>query len=153
MKKILIGLAAIVVLLIAAVFIVPSVIDWKSYEPEIAKAVRDATGRELQIDGEISVSLLPLAISIGEFRLSNAPGMATPEMISVAGIDVKLAWFPLIGRSVVVESLVIREPAIFLEVDETGRPNWLFEPAAPAAPAPSEGEAGLPISGLELADV
>ena len=155
MKKILIGLAAVVVLLIAAVFIVPSVIDWKSYEPEIAKAVRDATGRELRIDGDISVSVLPLSISIGEFRLSNAEGMPSPEMISVAGVDIKLALFPLIGRSVVVESLVVREPAIFLEVDAEGRPNWLFEPAMPAAPAPpaAEREAGLPISGLELADV
>ena len=155
MKKILIGLAAVVVLLIAAVFIVPSVIDWKSYEPEIAKAVRDATGRELCIDGDISVSVLPLSISIGEFRLSNAEGMPSPEMISVAGVDIKLALFPLIGRSVVVESLVVREPAIFLEVDAEGRPNWLFEPAMPAAPAPpaAEREAGLPISGLELADV
>ena len=155
MKKILIGLAAVVVLLIAAIFIVPSVINWKSYEPEIAKAVRDATGRELRIDGDISVSVLPLSISIGEFRLSNAEGMPSPEMISVAGIDVKLALFPLIGKSVVVESLVIREPAIFLEVDEQGRANWLFEPAMPAKPAPAaaEGDGGLPISGLELADV
>lgn len=69
MKKILIGLAAIVVLTIGALFIVPSVIDWKSYEPEIAAMVRDATGRELHIDGDISVSVLPLSISIGEFRL------------------------------------------------------------------------------------
>ncbi len=158
MKKILIGLAAIVVLLIAAVFIVPSVINWKSYEPEIAKAVRDATGRELHIDGDISVSVLPLSVSIGEFRLSNVEGMSSPDMISVAGVDVKLALFPLIGGSVIVESLVVREPAIFLEVDESGRPNWLFEPAAPApaAPAPAApapAEAGLPISGLELADV
>ncbi len=158
MKKILIGLAAVVVLLIAAVFIAPSVIDWKSYAPEIATAVRDATGRELRIDGDISVSVLPLTVSIGEFSLSNAEGMPSPEMISVAGVDIELALFPLIGRSVVIESLVVREPAIFLEVDAAGRPNWLFEPAMPAAPAaparpPAEGEAGLPISGLEIADM
>jgi AsmA protein len=155
MKKLLIGLAAIVVLLVVAVFAVPAMIDWKSYEPDIAKAVHDATGRDLHIDGDISVSVLPLSVSIGEFRLSNAPGMPSPEMISVAGVDVKLALFPLISKSIVVESLVIREPAIFLEVDESGRPNWIMEPAAPPAPAPApaDAEEGLPISGLELADV
>ena len=98
--------------------------------------------------------MLPLTVSIGEFRLSNAEGMPSPEMILVAGVDVKLALFPLIGRSVVIESLVVREPAIFLEVDESGRPNWLFEPTVPPTPAPPPpAEAGLPISGLELADV
>ena len=107
MQKILIGLAAIVVLLVVAVFAVPAMIDWNSYEPDIAKAVHDATGRDLHIDGDISVSVLPLSVRIGEFRLSNAPGMPTPEIISVAGIEVKLALFPLIRKSVVVESLVI----------------------------------------------
>jgi AsmA protein len=153
MKKLLIGMAAIVVVLVVAVFAVPAMIDWKSYEPDIAKAVHDATGRDLHIDGDISVSVLPLSVSIGEFRLSNAPGMPSPDMISVAGVEVKLALFPLIGNAVVVESLVIREPAIFLEVDETGRPNWIMEPAVPPTPTPADAEEGLPISGLELADV
>ena len=132
MKKILIGLAAIVVLLVAAGFVVPALIDWKSYGAEIAEAVRDATGREQRIEGDISVSIVPLAVSIGDVRLSNADGMPSPEMFSVASVDVKLALFPLIGGSVVVDSLVVRQPAIFLEVDEEGRPNWVFEPAAPS---------------------
>ncbi len=155
MKKILIGLAAVVVLLVVAVFIVPSLINWKSYEPEIAAAVRDATGRELRIEGDISVSIVPLSVSIGRIRLSNADGMPSPEMISVASIDARLALLPLIGGSVVVESLVVREPAIFLEVDENGRPNWVFEPAAPAEPAPpaAAGDGGLPFSELQLGDV
>ncbi len=152
-KKLLIGLAAIVVFLVVAVFAVPTMIDWKNYEPDIAKAVHDATGRDLHIDGDISVSVLPLSVSNGEFRLSNAPGMPSPDMISVAGVKVKLALFPLISRSIVVESLVIHEPAIFLEVDETGRPNWILEPAVPPTPAPVDTREGLPISGLELADV
>ena len=131
----------------------PAMIDWKSYEPDIAKAVHDATGRDLHIDGDISVSLLPLSVSIGEFRLANADGMPSPEMIMVAGVDIDLALFPLIGKSVVVERLVIREPAIFLEIDESGRPNWIMEPAVPPQPAPADSGEGLPISGLELADV
>ncbi len=53
MKKLVIGIVAVVVLIVAAVFVVPPLIDWKIFEPRIAKMVRDATGRELRIDGDI----------------------------------------------------------------------------------------------------
>ena len=35
MRKLLIGLAAVIVLLAAAVLVVPSLIDWNGYKPEI----------------------------------------------------------------------------------------------------------------------
>lgn len=148
MKKLLIGLGAVVVVIVASVFVVPPLIDWKSYEPEIAQAVRDATGRELSIEGDISFSLVPLELSVSDIRLSNADGMPSPEMVTVAGVTVELGLLPLLSGSVVVERFVVREPAIFLEVDESGRPNWLFKPIAP-----DQEEAGLPFSDLRLGDV
>ncbi len=87
MKKILIGLGVVIVVIVAAVFVVPPLIDWKSFEPRIADAVRDATGRELHIDGDISVSIVPLEFSVSGIRLSNAPGMRSPEMVSVGSVQ------------------------------------------------------------------
>ncbi len=149
MKKILIGLGVVIVVIVAAVFVVPPLIDWKSFEPRIAKMVLDATGRELHIDGDIEISLVPLEFSVSGIRLSNAPGMRAPEMVTVASVTAKLELLPLLTRSVVVDSFVITEPAIFLEVDETGRPNWEFD----LAPAPEEEKGELPISDLRLGDV
>ncbi len=149
MKKILIGLAALVAVMVAAVFVVPPLIDWKSFEPQIAKAFQDATGRELRIDGDIEISLVPLELSISGIRLSNAPGMRAPEMVTVASITAKLQLLPLLTRSVVVDSFVITDPAIFLEVDAAGRPNWVFD----IPPRPEEEMGELPISDLRLGDV
>ncbi|MGF1624898.1 MAG: AsmA family protein, partial [Alphaproteobacteria bacterium] len=59
MRKLLYGLIGLVILLVAAVFIVPAVIDWNGYKADIAQEVRAATGRDLVIDGDISVRLLP----------------------------------------------------------------------------------------------
>jgi AsmA protein len=159
MKKLLIGLGVVIVVIVVAVIVVPPLINWKILEPRIAEAVRDATGRELRIEGDIRVSLVPLELSVSGVRLSNAKGMRSPEMVSVASVEVKLGLLPLLSRSVVVESFVVREPAIFLEVDASGRPNWVFEAAAAPAPppepaeAPDKEEAGLPISDLQLVDV
>ncbi|MCH7889727.1 MAG: AsmA family protein, partial [Proteobacteria bacterium] len=156
MKKLLIGLGVLIVVIVAAVFVVTPLVNWKILEPRIADMVRDATGRELRIEGEIRVSLVPLEFRVSGVRLSNAKGMRSPEMVSVASVEVKLGLLALLGRSVVVERFVVREPAIFLEVDASGRPNWVFEPAAAPAPPPekpTEEEAGLPISDLQLVDV
>jgi len=58
-RRVLIGLGVVALLLLAAVFIVPSLVDWNGYKPRIADAVREATGRDLVIDGDIGLSILP----------------------------------------------------------------------------------------------
>ncbi|MCZ6524251.1 MAG: AsmA family protein, partial [Alphaproteobacteria bacterium] len=148
-KIVLIVVAAMVLLIVAAPFLIPVIIDLNDYKPRIAEAVREATGRDLEIAGEISYALLPaLEFSVSEVRLSNAPGMPTPEMLSLGSLRAKIALWPLISREVVIESLVIEELVLFLEVAEDGRQNWVFEAAA------EEGEGGLPeINDLRLGDV
>jgi len=59
MKKIGIVLLGLIVLLVVAVLAVPRLIDWNGYKAEIAQAVKEATGRDLTIGGEIEVSILP----------------------------------------------------------------------------------------------
>ncbi|MEE8246683.1 MAG: AsmA family protein [Alphaproteobacteria bacterium] len=74
--------------------------------------------------------------------------MPTPEMLSLGSLRAKIALWPLISREVVIESLVIEELSLFLEVAEDGRRNWVFEAAA------EEAEGGLPeINDLRLGDV
>ncbi|MCZ6606505.1 MAG: AsmA family protein, partial [Alphaproteobacteria bacterium] len=64
MKKVGLVLVGLVVLLVAAVLVAPRLIDWNGYKPEIAQAVKEATGRTLVIGGDIEVSIFP-GISFG----------------------------------------------------------------------------------------
>jgi len=51
------------------------------FREEIADAVHDSTGRELHIDGEISVQLFPwLAVAIGHTTIGNAEGFGDEPM-------------------------------------------------------------------------
>ncbi len=123
-----VGVIALVAVLIAAVFIAPGVIDWNGYKAEIAEAAREATGRELVIDGNIEVGLsgsLALSFSAGGIRLANAEGMAPAEMATIAGISGTIRLWPLLSDQVVVDPLVVSEPVINLGVDADGRANWL----------------------------
>ena len=56
MRKLLYVLVGLVVLLIVAVFALPPLLGPSMIKPRVAEAVRDATGRELRIDGDFSLS-------------------------------------------------------------------------------------------------
>ncbi|MFQ5684656.1 MAG: AsmA family protein, partial [Candidatus Binatia bacterium] len=96
-------------------------------------------------------------MSASDIRLSNAPGGTTPEMVSVGAVTAKIRFWPLLRRRVFIDTFVVRDPKVFLEVAKAGRPNWIFkEPEAKAvapAEAPAQRGTGLPINDLHLGDV
>ena len=84
MKKLLIILAASIVVIFLALLCVPKLINWNGYKPKIASMVKDTTGRDLRIDGDIALSIFPsLVFSVSGVHLANAPGMNAPEMVSL----------------------------------------------------------------------
>ncbi len=149
MKKTLIAVAVILVVVVAGLLVAPAFIPIETYKGQIQTAARDATGRELTIDGDISLSLLPrLAIEVENVSFANAPGAAEPQMASIEKLAVQLQILPLLSREVKLDRLVLVRPNILLEVDAQGRPNWVFEtataPAEAKAPEPSTTEPSQP---------
>ncbi len=160
MKKLLIGLGVVVVLLIAAVVVVPMLIPLESYKSELQAQVKAKTGRDLRIDGDISLAVFPtIAVSVADVGFANAPGAAAPEMVTVERLDVALQILPLLSREVAIDHFILEKPVISLEVDAAGKPNWQFDTAGAAA-APSGdagggagGGGGAGLSELRLGDV
>lgn len=125
MRKLLIGLVAVVVLLAAAVLVVPSLIDWNGYKPEIRAAVKDATGRDLRLDGDIGLSVLPSpSLSVEKVSFANIAGGSTPEMARLESLRVHVALLPLLTGDVHVTSVTLVQPTIVLERLADGRANW-----------------------------
>ena len=153
MKKILIAFVGLIVILAVAVVVVPRLIDWNGYKPDIVKAVKDATGRDLEIAGDIDVSILPdISFEVSGIRLANAEGAAESDMVAVQSVRGRLALFPLVSREVIVEELVVTKPVVHLEVDADGRPNWAMSgQEEPEETVQADG--GLPFSDLKLGDV
>jgi uncharacterized protein involved in outer membrane biogenesis len=97
MKKATYGLSGLIVLLVAAALIVPSVIDWNGYKSEISAEVRKVTGRTLEITGDLEFTVLPAPrLRISGARLSNAPGAAAAHMMSFQELRVSVALLPLL---------------------------------------------------------
>lgn len=160
MKKLLIGLGVLVVLLLAAVIVIPMLVPLEQYKGEIQARAKEATGRDLRIDGDISLSLLPvIAVSVEDVGFSNAPGATTPEMATIDRLDVALQILPLLSGEVAVDRFILEKPVINLEVDENGKPNWQLDTAGAAAPSGGDagaaggGDGGTTVSEIRLGEV
>ena len=147
MKKLFIGLAAVIVLVIAAAIAVPYFIPLDTYKARIIALVKAETGRDLRIAGPVRFSLLPsIALEASDVSLANPPGAAAPNMVQLKTLDVELRLLPLLHGAVEIAEFKLVDPAIALEIDKQGKPNWAFAPTtakpaatrnAPATPAPA----------------
>ena len=152
--KFVYALLVLLVLVVAALFIVPSVLDWERFKPEITERLEAITGREIAIDGPLAVSILPTpTIKAADLRIANAPGAVAPDMARIASLHLTLALGPLLGGKIAVTSLEMVEPVIELQRLADGRPNWLFEPeTAPTVETSANGELEVVDLGLTRID-
>ena len=128
MKKLLIGIIALVVIVIAAAVIVPFFIPLDLVKEKIIAGAEDATGRKLTIAGDFDLSILPrVKVKAGDVTFANAPGGKQANMLELAELEVGLSLLPLLSGTVELTSFVLVDPVINLEVDANGRPNWQFE--------------------------
>lgn len=166
MKKLAIGAGIVFVLLVLALVALPMLIPRQTLENRLISGVRAATGRTLAFGGDVGISLFPsLGLTARDVTLSSPPGFAQGTMIAIGGLDVRLKLLPLLGGHYDIDSFVLDKPAIALEIDKQGRPNWSFadattpvasaaQPAAPAgAAAPSGGSGGSGPGGISLGAV
>lgn len=146
-KKLGLGLLGLVVLLVAAILIAPSFIDWNAQKGRITAEVRNLTGRELAIDGDVSLAVLPApALSAAKVRLANVEGGSAPDMVELESLKVRIAFLPLLRGEVQVESIVLVKPVIRAEVLPDGRKNWEF--AAPGPDAAGDEDTGAADAGV-----
>ncbi len=127
MRKVLIALGVVLVLLVAAVLVGPSLVDWNAHKDRIVAEVQKATGRDFSIQGDMSLSLLPVpALSAQGVRLASVEGGSSAPMVELKELRVRIALLPLIEGIVQVERILLVEPKILLEVLPDGRRNWSF---------------------------
>lgn len=133
---------AVVALLIAIVIVAPMLVPVETIRDQATSAVHDATGRDLKIGGDLSVSVFPtLAVTAKNVTFSNAAWAGSKPMVSLDRLDLQLKILPLISGRVEVASFVLDKPTIDLQTDKNGHGNWEFAPSAPAGAAGAKTDA------------
>ena len=130
------AVGAVLLVLIVAIGIFVVTFDPNAYKERITTQVHEATGRDLVIEGEIGLTFFPLGFSLGETRLSNAPGFGDDPFASVAEAAVRVAILPLLKNEVRVDRVVLRGLTLDLQRNAQGVSNW--DDLVPAAEAEAE---------------
>ncbi|MDJ0741433.1 MAG: AsmA family protein [Gammaproteobacteria bacterium] len=161
--KWLLGLVLVVVLLaVAAVVILPMVIDPNDYKPQIVAKAKETLGRDLVIERDLSLSVFPwLGIETGGVRIGNAPGFEADAFAEIEQLGLKVKLVPLLSRRVEVDTLVLTGLRVNLEKDASGKTNWddlaaADDSAASKADSAPADDGGAPVSlsvqGIQIED-
>lgn len=129
MKKLIKFLFGLVVLffvvVVAGVVILPMVISPNDYKPQIIQIVKQETGRDLVIDGDIGLSVFPkIGLTLGRTELSNAPGFGQQVFARIDAIDIQVALMPLLNKQVEMDEVVLQGLSLNLHRKKDGSNNW-----------------------------
>lgn len=140
-KWIGIGICVAIIVLIVAVYVILTTTNLDSLKPQITKAAREATGRELTLGGDIRLKIgwTPV-LAVESVSFQNASWGSQPEMAKIKRFEVEVALIPLLSRSIEVKRLILVEPDILVETDSSGKSNLEFEtPKKGISEKPKEG--------------
>jgi AsmA protein len=147
-KYTMFALGGLLVLALIAVAAFVATFDPNRYKDEAAQAVKDATGRELVIVGDLELELFPwLALRTGMVELGNAPGFVGP-FLTLDSARARVRVLPLLHGEVEIGELALEGAALRLAVDTGGRDNWsdLLRAEGETAADGAGGGAAPPIS-------
>jgi uncharacterized protein involved in outer membrane biogenesis len=118
----------LLVALLVVVYIVLSSYDFNHLKPQITRAAKDATGRELTLAGKINLKIgFSPALVVEGVAFQNASWGSRPEMAKIKRFEVQVALIPLISGDINLKRLILVEPDLLIETDKSGKSNLDFE--------------------------
>ena len=132
--KILVILGLLVVVALAGIIFTT---DINQYKEQIVQVVKDNTGRDFEISGDLKLapSLIP-TIAVEGVTLGNASWAKEKNMLSVTKFEAQIALMPLLKKNIQVIKFILIEPNIYLETNNKGEGNWVLA----TGPTPKETE-------------
>jgi AsmA protein len=121
----LLSVAGVIFFLVATVLVVTMVVDPNRYRAPMEAAVRDASGRDFKLEGDIEIAWVPwLALETGKAHLGNPEGFDAPPLLAWDSARVGVRMWPLIKGDLVVDRVRFDGLRIHLHVAKDGRANW-----------------------------
>ena len=134
-------LAGGIIALLGAVLLgVWLLVNPNTYKGKIAAAVQQSTGRELKLQGDIRLSVIPwVALELGPASLGNPAGFGDEPFLSFTHASVRVRLLPLLRQRLEVARVEVEGLDLRLRKNAAGRGNWQgAEPEQPLAKADAD---------------
>ena len=152
--KLILGAGILGVVAVSAMITILIFLDPNDYKDHIAARVKEHTGRDLNINGDIKLSFYPwLGIDVEQFSLSNAPGFGERPLLQAKTIKARARLFPLLRKQLEMDTLVIHGAEINLARNENGVTNWDDLVTPPTEQQKTASDRSLPVAALALGGI
>jgi AsmA protein len=151
----------LIALIIVALLAVAVFVDPNDYRDDIERIVEEKSGRELNLEGDLKLSVFPwIALEVGPATLGDAPGFGPEPFIAIKEARVGVRLLPLLRGKIEASNVRLAGARIRLITDEQGRDNWADLGESDTAPEEAPADSGdstkdgsLPtIGGIEITD-
>ena len=117
----------LIIALMAAVYVFLRTYDYNKLKPRLTQMVRETTGRELDLGGEIelAVGFSPILV-VTDISFANAAWGSQPQMLKVDELRAQVRLLPLLVRNVALRHIALKGVDILLETNPDGQGNWDF---------------------------
>jgi len=147
--KVLGGLAAGIGVLVCGVWLL---VNPNHYKGRIAAAVKESTGRELQLTGDIKLSVFPwIALELGPATLGNPEGFSEEPFLSFTHASVRVKLLPLLRERLQVARVEIDGLNVQLRKNAEGRGNWQDAHPSPHPVPKTDADQDVPRTGTPFA--
>jgi len=120
-KRVGIAVAAIVLAGFAILGVLSLMIPADSVREAAMAEIRNATGLDLRLRGDASVSLFPTgSVSFSDVTLGDGPEPA----ITAERITARLRFFPLFAGRIEIADVALERPRINVAISRDGQTNW-----------------------------
>ena len=125
MNKFFAIIGGVVIVVLAALFAVPAMIDWSRYRSSFETEASRLLGRPVRVGNHVRLQLLPSPyISFDNIRIADASGHFDTPLLRVDSFKMQLAIGALLTGSLVAQDISMTAPMLRLAIDADGHGNW-----------------------------
>lgn len=127
MRNALIGIVTVIAVIVIIIAFFLTFTDFSEYRTDIEEAVKEATGRDLRIEGEFDLQVFPPSLVAEKITYANSGWGSDAPMLTVGHISATLDGSSLFSDQIVIENFELRDVEVVLEENQDGENNWSIE--------------------------
>jgi uncharacterized protein involved in outer membrane biogenesis len=125
MPETTLGIGITVLALSGIVWLLLRLADINRHKDKIASIFKKYTGRSLQVQDRIRLSVIPWAgVNLGKVRVGNAKGFEEVDFADIQGVKVRVKFMPVLAGRVVVDTIRLERMDVNLMRKPDGVTNW-----------------------------